>query len=207
MTPEPPPDTVVLINGNCAKAMSQERWVGRYSARGYCVIGTSLPMKRTYDGCLDWDANARGWAAAMAVTDYYERLLQAIATPPILIGHCFGGLIVQLLLDRGLGAAGVAVSVPRTPDNAGPIIHHSPSRAPLLLVAGGLDRDVPAELVASTAARYQESEAVSGYLEYPDRCHHTLCARGWEQIADDILGWAELHTDPDALVRAGLRDR
>jgi pimeloyl-ACP methyl ester carboxylesterase len=29
--------------------------------------------------------------------------------PPILIGHSFGGLIVQLLADRGLGAAAVAI--------------------------------------------------------------------------------------------------
>jgi pimeloyl-ACP methyl ester carboxylesterase len=29
--------------------------------------------------------------------------------PPILVGHSFGGLFVQLLLDRGLGAAGIAI--------------------------------------------------------------------------------------------------
>ena len=29
---------------------------------------------------------------------------------PILVGHSFGGLIVELLLDRGLGRAGVAMS-------------------------------------------------------------------------------------------------
>lgn len=28
----------------------------------------------------------------------------------MLIGHSFGGLIVELLLDRGLGRAGVAMS-------------------------------------------------------------------------------------------------
>jgi alpha-beta hydrolase superfamily lysophospholipase len=30
--------------------------------------------------------------------------------PPILIGHSFGGLVVQALLDRGLGACGVAIA-------------------------------------------------------------------------------------------------
>ena len=29
---------------------------------------------------------------------------------PVIMGHSFGGLITQLLLDRGLGAAGVAIS-------------------------------------------------------------------------------------------------
>jgi pimeloyl-ACP methyl ester carboxylesterase len=30
--------------------------------------------------------------------------------PPFLIGHSMGGLVVQMLLDRGFGAAGVAIS-------------------------------------------------------------------------------------------------
>jgi pimeloyl-ACP methyl ester carboxylesterase len=30
--------------------------------------------------------------------------------PPIIMGHSFGGLITQLLLDRGLGASAVAIS-------------------------------------------------------------------------------------------------
>jgi pimeloyl-ACP methyl ester carboxylesterase len=32
------------------------------------------------------------------------------AEPPVLIGHSYGGLFVELLLDRGLGRAGVAMS-------------------------------------------------------------------------------------------------
>jgi len=36
-------------------------------------------------------------------------LIRALPAPPVLIGHSFGGLFVQLLLDRGLGAAGVAI--------------------------------------------------------------------------------------------------
>src|SRR5919199_1574218 len=42
--------------------------------------------------------------------DYYEGLIRALGQPPVLIGHSFGGLIVELLLDRGLGRAGVALS-------------------------------------------------------------------------------------------------
>ena len=43
--------------------------------------------------------------------DHYEKLVRSIddPEPPILIGHSFGGLFTQLLLDRGLGAAGVAI--------------------------------------------------------------------------------------------------
>jgi pimeloyl-ACP methyl ester carboxylesterase len=44
------------------------------------------------------------------IVDHYEELIRELDEPPILIGHSFGGLIVELLLDRGLGRAGVAMS-------------------------------------------------------------------------------------------------
>jgi pimeloyl-ACP methyl ester carboxylesterase len=43
------------------------------------------------------------------VVEHYARIISRIDPSPILIGHSFGGLIVQMLLDRGLGAAGVAI--------------------------------------------------------------------------------------------------
>ena len=44
------------------------------------------------------------------IIDSYEEKIRALDEPPILIGHSFGGLIVEVLLDRGLGRAGVAMS-------------------------------------------------------------------------------------------------
>jgi pimeloyl-ACP methyl ester carboxylesterase len=43
------------------------------------------------------------------IVDHFDRIVRPLDRPPILIGHSFGGLIVQILLDRGLGAAGVAI--------------------------------------------------------------------------------------------------
>ena len=42
--------------------------------------------------------------------DSLAALIQGLDEPPILIGHSAGGVFVQLLLDRGLGAAGVAIN-------------------------------------------------------------------------------------------------
>ena len=44
------------------------------------------------------------------IVDHYEELIRALDSEPVLVGHSFGGLIVELLLDRGLGRAGVAMS-------------------------------------------------------------------------------------------------
>jgi len=45
----------------------------------------------------------------LAVTEYFASIIGGLPDKPILIGHSLGGLIVQLLLQRGLGAAGVAI--------------------------------------------------------------------------------------------------
>jgi alpha-beta hydrolase superfamily lysophospholipase len=44
------------------------------------------------------------------VVDHYDGIVRGLAEPPVIMGHSFGGLVTEMLLDRGLGAAGVAVS-------------------------------------------------------------------------------------------------
>jgi pimeloyl-ACP methyl ester carboxylesterase len=44
------------------------------------------------------------------IVDHYARIIEGAEEPPVLIGHSYGGLVVELLLDRGLGRAGVAMS-------------------------------------------------------------------------------------------------
>lgn len=210
-----PTDTVVLINGPCIRALAWREWVPRYSARGYCVIASGAPVEARSDACNDWYTDSRGRAAAVAVTDYYERMLRTFPSPPILIGHCFGGVVVQLLLQRGLGAAGVAISIPPAPGRprfrranrsasatVEPFVDYdSRRRAPVLLVGGGQDYRVPSDLVAMATLKYLESDAVTGYLEYPNACHDAVRGPEWEHIADDVLDWAELYTVPGAAVR------
>jgi pimeloyl-ACP methyl ester carboxylesterase len=43
------------------------------------------------------------------IVDHYAAIIDALDEPPIIIGHSFGGLITQLLLDRGHGRAAVAL--------------------------------------------------------------------------------------------------
>ncbi len=44
------------------------------------------------------------------VLEHYVEVVEAMAEPPIIIGHSLGGLIVQLLIQRGMGAVGVAIA-------------------------------------------------------------------------------------------------
>ena len=45
-----------------------------------------------------------------AVVEHLEAIVGELDSPPILIGHSAGGTFVQLLLDHGFGAAGVAIN-------------------------------------------------------------------------------------------------
>ena len=39
----------------------------------------------------------------------FEKIIKGLDSPPALIGHSMGGLVVQILINRGLGACGVAI--------------------------------------------------------------------------------------------------
>jgi pimeloyl-ACP methyl ester carboxylesterase len=43
------------------------------------------------------------------ILEHYEAIIGELDAPPIVMGHSFGGAFTQILLDRGLGAAGVAI--------------------------------------------------------------------------------------------------
>ena len=43
------------------------------------------------------------------VADSYAKVIASLPEPPIVIGHSFGGLIAQVILGRGIAAAGIAL--------------------------------------------------------------------------------------------------
>jgi alpha-beta hydrolase superfamily lysophospholipase len=56
------------------------------------------------------DPSALSGLGVAEITDHYDEIIRGLDRPPIIIGHSFGGLVTELLLDRGLGVAGVALS-------------------------------------------------------------------------------------------------
>jgi pimeloyl-ACP methyl ester carboxylesterase len=43
------------------------------------------------------------------IVDHYDAIIRDLDAPPIIMGHSFGGAFTEVLLDRGLGAAGVGI--------------------------------------------------------------------------------------------------
>ena len=102
--------TIVLIHGLWMTSLSWEHWVAHYTAQGYTVIAKDWPGMDIGIEALRRDPSAIATLGLTEIVDYYDAIIRKLDSPPIIMGHSFGGLITQILLDRGLGAAGVAIA-------------------------------------------------------------------------------------------------
>ena len=103
-------DTIVLIHGLWVTALIWERWIARYRARGYRVLAPGWPGLDRGVGELRRDPSGIARLRLTDIAAHYSHLIGRLSPPPALIGHCLGGLVVQILLDGDLGAAGVAIN-------------------------------------------------------------------------------------------------
>lgn len=105
--------TIVLIHGLWVTPKSWENFKRRYEARGYRVLAPAWPGVVGEPAALRRDATSLHGVGIAEVVAHYEAVIRALPEPPVIIGHSYGGLITQLLLDKGLGDAGVVIdSVP-----------------------------------------------------------------------------------------------
>ena len=104
---EKPP--IVLVHGLWMTPRSWEHWVARYESYGYKVMAPPYPGFEVEVEALRADTSPIEKLTIDSVADHYEAIIRALDTPPIIIGHSFGGTLTQLLLDRGVGAAGVVI--------------------------------------------------------------------------------------------------
>jgi pimeloyl-ACP methyl ester carboxylesterase len=113
-TPDPDaPDTIVLIHGFWVTPRSWEKWVERYESRGYRVFAPAYPGLEVEVEALNEDPSPIEALTVPAIVEHYKGIIEELDSPPILMGHSFGGVLVQILLDHGYGAAGVVIdSVP-----------------------------------------------------------------------------------------------
>ncbi|MEH1167115.1 alpha/beta fold hydrolase [Micromonospora sp. CPCC 205539] len=108
-TPQGQVDTVVLIHGLWMTPRSWEGWAERFTARGLKVLAPAWPGMDQSVERLRVDPGPIAEQSIATIVAHYDRIIRALPRPPIIMGHSFGGLFTQLLVDRGLGAAAVGV--------------------------------------------------------------------------------------------------
>jgi pimeloyl-ACP methyl ester carboxylesterase len=101
---------LMLIHGAWLTARSWANYADYFNQRGFAVSVPEWPRKTGDVEEIRDSADAVAGLGIQEIVDHYEALIRALDQAPVLIGHSFGGLFVELLLDRGLGRAGVAMS-------------------------------------------------------------------------------------------------
>jgi pimeloyl-ACP methyl ester carboxylesterase len=101
---------LLLIHGAWLSARSWENYMDYFGKRGFAVSAPEWPRKRGDVEEMRESADASAGLGVQEIVGHYEALIRELDQPPALIGHSYGGLFVELLLDRDLGRAGVAMS-------------------------------------------------------------------------------------------------
>ena len=109
-TPTDAPNTIVLIHGLWMTPRSWEEWVPYYEQRGYRVLTPGYPGFEVEVEALRANPSIIANLTVPETVDHLASVIDSLERPPIIMGHSFGGTLTQLLLARGLGAAGVAIN-------------------------------------------------------------------------------------------------
>ena len=100
---------VVFVHGLWLHATSWDPWMDLFREAGYAPIAPGWPGDSDTVEETRRDPSQVAGQGIDDVVDHYAQVIRGLDTPPIVIGHSFGGLIVQRLLGQDLATAGVAI--------------------------------------------------------------------------------------------------
>jgi pimeloyl-ACP methyl ester carboxylesterase len=100
---------VIFIHGLWLHSSSWQPWLDLFAGAGYAPTAPGWPGDpATVDEAREHPELLAGHGID-EVTDHYARIIAGLDSSPVLVGHSFGGTIVEKLLGQGLGAAGIAI--------------------------------------------------------------------------------------------------
>jgi pimeloyl-ACP methyl ester carboxylesterase len=102
--------TIVFIHGMFQNPKSWENWIAYFNEKGYNCIAPAWPLHEGNPTDLRENPPiGLGDLELQTILDKIEGVVTALPEKPILIGHSVGGLIVQLLVQKGLAEIGVPI--------------------------------------------------------------------------------------------------
>ncbi len=104
---------IVLVHGLWVTPRCWDNFRRHYESLGYEVITPAWPGIQGEAAEMRRDPSGLNGVGAKEVIAHYAAIIGSLTEPPIIMGHSYGGVITQVLIDQGLGCAGVAIdSVP-----------------------------------------------------------------------------------------------
>jgi pimeloyl-ACP methyl ester carboxylesterase len=219
-TSDATPHTIVLIHGLWLTPRSWEHWIERYEGVGHGVLAPSWPGMESEVEALKADPSPFASLTVEQIIDHYESVVIELERPPLVIGHSLGGTFTQILLDHGLGAAGVAVAsttVTGTRDIPFTAIKvASPALSPFRQGEPvSLTQDEFHYAFANTLSREESNALYARYaVPAPERVLHEHAFASFRRVAPSnvdvhregrapqlFIGFGEDHVMPPKLVR------
>ena len=84
--------------------------MAHYESKGHTVVTPAYPGFEVEVEALRADPAPIAAVTVPETVAHLEKVITGLPEKPVIIGHSFGGTLTQLLLDRGQGAAGVAIN-------------------------------------------------------------------------------------------------
>src|SRR5438445_12437764 len=213
---------LMLIHGAWLSARSWENYVDYFTRRGFAVNAPEWPRKVGDVEEMRETGDDSAGLGVSEIVDHYATLIGELDQPPVLIGHSYGGLFVELLLDRGLGRAGVALR-PAPPkgilklpfsalEAAAPALAHPSKRHGVVTLTleeftyGFVNTFTPEDAAAAyeryavpeTGQIFYEAGFANFHLHPPTELHF----KNGDRAPLLIVGAAEDHTVPASLSKA-----
>jgi non-heme chloroperoxidase len=104
------PVPVVFVHGLWLHSSSWDPWVELFASRGYEPIAPGWPGDAPTAEETRANPDAVAGYGVGDVTDHYSKIISGLSSPPVVIGHSFGGLIAQRLHGMDFSRACVALS-------------------------------------------------------------------------------------------------
>jgi esterase/lipase len=105
--------TVVFVTGAFVTHVGWDEWKNYFESKGYTTIAPPWPGKEEPAAELRKkhpDGNKVLTDLTLKeVIDHYIKIIKALPEKPIVIGHSLGGLMTQVIVNRDVAAAGVAI--------------------------------------------------------------------------------------------------
>lgn len=103
--------TIVFITGAFIGHSCWDEWIIFFENKGYKTVAPPWLCKN--DGAFDLrQKHPDSKIAAVrlnSLLDYYTEIIEKLPEKPILIGHSYGGLLTQLLIQKDLGSIGICI--------------------------------------------------------------------------------------------------
>jgi len=100
---------IVFVHGLWLLPSSWDRWATLFEEAGYTAVTPSWPDDPETVGEANANPEIFANKTVGQVADHFDGVIHRLTKKPAIIGHSFGGLLVQILAGRGLSAATVAI--------------------------------------------------------------------------------------------------